>query len=196
MSKILKILKYLVFFIVSLIISTILFFGILVLSQKFLDKPNFFSSNLFELKDIIIYVVYILQLVVSSLLSYVIYKLTKNTEEREIRQQKSEKINALKYVRNEINYNRSIIKVLNKKNIEINRVNRHVLKISAWDKYSIVLIEILKSDEYNKIIGYYSTINLYSIKGLEKDVINLINNHSEELCSLLSDKEKDIEKGK
>ncbi|MEW9939211.1 hypothetical protein AB2T96_17960 [Clostridium butyricum] len=167
-----KFIKYLG---ITFIISTIAFFLILVLGQEFLDRPNF-SSNQFLLKDIVIYIVYILQLVVNGVLSWFLYKLT---VEKDSNEKRSYKIQSLKYIKNEIKYNKSIIHVLKCKHISIDKVNKHILKMDAWNKYSILLIDILKPDEYNKLLSYYSTINLYGIRELENDIISTIEENRE-----------------
>lgn len=162
-----KLLKYLG---ITLIISTIIFFLILILGQKFLDRCNFYSDK-FELKDLVIYIVYILQLVVNGVLSWFLYKLT---VEKDSNEKRRDRIKSLKYIKNEIKYNKSIIHVLQCKHINIDRVNKHILKMDAWNKYSILLIDILKPEDYNKLLSYYSTINLYGIKELEKDIISTV----------------------
>lgn len=78
-------------------------------------------------------------------------------------------------------YNKSMLDVLLLKKVDMNKVNKYLFKTQAWDTYSIVLVELLGSKEYNVILSYYSIIQLYSIKELQSDVINTINDTDEML---------------
>lgn len=154
-----------------------------VLFKLILDFGSYFSENYGDSKkgystlgvnDIIIYTVYVVQLVVTSILSIMVYRLSKTNEERVINNENIEKKSALKHIKNEINYNKSILEVLLIKNIEMNKVNKYLFKTQAWDTYSIVLVELLESRDYNAILSYYSIVQLYSVKELQGDVINTI----------------------
>ena len=154
-----------------------------VLFKLILDFGSYFSENYGDSKkgystlgvnDIIIYTVYVVQLVVTSILSIMVYRLSKTNEERVINNENIEKKSALKHIKNEINYNKSILEVLLIKNIEMNKVNKYLFKTQAWDTYSIVLVELLESRDYNAILSYYSTVQLYSVKELQGEVINTI----------------------
>ena len=134
--------------------------------------------------DIIIYTVYIVQLAVTGILSFMVYRLSKSNEDRVIYNEKLEKKSALKHIKNEINYNKSMLDVLQIKNVEMNRVNKYLFKTEAWEKYSIILVELVESKDYNAILSYYSIIQLYSIKELQEEVIKTINDTDEILTIL------------
>lgn len=166
---------------IGLILITALL--IILLFKLILDFGSYFSKNYGDsqkgystlgINDIIIYTVYIVQLVVTAILSFMVYRLSKVNEERVVYNQNLEKKSALKYIKNEINYNKSMLDVLLIKNIDMNKVNKYLFKTQAWDTYSIILVELLESREYNVILSYYSTIQLYGVKELQVDVINTI----------------------
>lgn len=167
------------------VIGLIVIAVILIISlfKLILDFGSYFSKNYGDSKkgystlginDIIIYTVYIVQLVVTAILSFMVYRLSKVNEERRIYNENIEKKSALKHIKNEINYNKSILDVLLIKNIDMNKVNKYLFKTQAWDTYSIVLVELLEPKDYNEILSYYSTIQLYSVKELQEEVINTI----------------------
>lgn len=181
-----KILKAIGLIILIIVISSVLFAGILKIGSLFIIKYGCISEKL-KLSDVIIYTVYIIQLVVTAILSLLVYNLSKSSAKRELKEQRDNKINALKYIRNEVNYNKSIIMVLKLRKIDMNQVNKRVFKNDAWDKYSVVLIELLDNDQYYKILSYYSTIQLYGIKTLESDVISTVED-VDQIIEILSNK--------
>lgn len=183
MEKIKKTIGNIVTIIIMLISIILLFKLILNFGDYFIkhygnSKKGYSSLGI---NDIIIYTVYIVQLVVTAILSFMVYRLSKSNEDRVIYNEKLEKKSALKHIKNEINYNKSMLDVLLLKKVDMNKVNKYLFKTQAWDTYSIVLVELLGSKEYNVILSYYSIIQLYSIKELQSDVINTINDTDEML---------------
>ena len=172
--------------VITVISIVFLFMSILIFGEYFVknygDIQKRYSS--LGINDIIIFTVYIVQLAVTGILSFMVYRLSKSNEERVIYNEKLDKKSALKHIKNEINYNKSMLQVLKLKNVDMNRVNKYLFKTEAWDKYSIILVELLESKEYNVILSYYSIIQLYSIKELQEDIINTINNTDELLIIL------------
>ncbi|MGL5754964.1 MAG: hypothetical protein ACRCYC_06520 [Paraclostridium sp.] len=178
MEKKLKFLKGILVVLVAITLIIGLFISILFIGQIFIKNYGDISKsyNTLGINDIIIYTIYVIQLVVTAILSFMVYKLSKSNEERVIWDKRLEKMNAIKYIKNEINYNKSMISVLKKKNVDLNKVNKYLFKSEAWDKYNIVLLELLDMNEYNLILSYYSTIQLYGIKELKDEVNDTINN--------------------
>lgn len=166
--------------IISLFTLILMFGG--YFTRKYGDTLKMYSS--LGVNDIIIYTVYIVQLAVTGILSFMVYRLSKSNEDRVIYNEKLEKKSALKHIKNEINYNKSMLDVLQIKNVEMNRVNKYLFKTEAWEKYSIILVELVESKDYNAILSYYSIIQLYSIKELQEEVIKTINDTDEILTIL------------
>lgn len=162
LSKILQII------IVIGILGVAIFCGILFVGNTFISK---YGPGDLKINDIIIYTVYVVQLVVTGVLSWLVYNLSKNETTRELKNNKSNKINAIKYIKNEVNYNKSIVAVLESRNISVSSVSKNIFKMDAWNKYSVILIDLLNEHQYHKILSYYSTIQLYGTKELEKDII-------------------------
>jgi heme/copper-type cytochrome/quinol oxidase subunit 2 len=181
-----KFIKAIGWAVLIIFISIILFLGILVVGNEFIIR---YGNSLEKLKinDIIIYIVYIIQLVVTAILSFLVYNLSRSAIKRELKNDKVSKINALKYVKNEVNYNKSIITVLKLRKVNMDRISKHVFKMDAWNKYSVILIDLLSIEQYNKILSYYSTIQLYGLKELEDDIILTVED-IDELMMMLDSK--------
>lgn len=187
MKKIWNLLSDIGILVLSICIVVLLFLGILFVGKVFIELFGDENKNIATLgiNDVIVYTVYISQLAVSGILSFLVYKLTKKSQDRDINIDRKNTINALKYVKNEVNYNKSIISVLESKKIDKNKINKYIFKTEAWDKYNIVLVDTLNSKSYNKLLSYYATIQLYGIKELEKEIISNINN-IDEIFSILN----------
>lgn len=164
--------------IVAVIMSIVLFFGILYIGNKFINIYGDITGKL-KINDIIIYIISIIQLVVTGILSYLVYKLSKNTIQRELNIDQSNKVNALYYIKNEVNYNKNIVIVLENRDIAVERINKHIFKMDAWNKYSVVLLDLLNTNQYNKLLSYYSMLQLYGIKEIEKDILTMVKDNSE-----------------
>lgn len=175
-----------------ILLSVGLFCGILCVGNKFIKA---YGPGELKLNDIIIYTVYIVQLVVTAILSALVYNLSRNTTKRELKSDKINKINALKYIKNEVNYNRSIVIVLENRNVSMDKISRYVFKMDAWNKYSVTLIDLLRVDQYNKVLSYYSTIQLYGTKELEKEIIMTVKEIGE-LEEMLDKKINNMERNK
>lgn len=178
MIKINKFLKGIGIIFITIILIAALFLTILILGDILVKYYGDSSQNYKTIgtNDIIIYMVYIVQLVVTAILSFMVYKLSKSNEERNIYSENLDKKNAVKYIKSEIIYNKSMISVLKKKNVDLNKVNKYLFKTEAWNKYNIVLLDLLDINDYYLVLSYYSTIQLYGIKELNDDVIETINN--------------------
>lgn len=118
-----------------------------------------------------------MQLVVSGILSWLVYKLSKKEVERDLNNKRQEKENVVKHIRNEINYNKSILIVLKSKKININNISKNTFKTDAWERYGVILIDVMdNSQAYNKLVSYYSTIQLFNISEIREEVVENIEN--------------------
>lgn len=173
-------------------LSIVLFCIILYVGNTFINK---FGPGELKINDIIIYTVYVVQIAVTAVLSWLVYDLSKNATERELKNDKINKINAFKYIKNEVNYNQSIVIVLEQRNINMNNISKRVLKMDAWDKYNVILIDLLTKEEYNKLLSYYATIQFHGTKELEKDIVTTAK-ETGDLMLMLDERIKHLEKDK
>lgn len=171
-----KVIKKIIVAIACILLTIVLFLGIIILGYIFVKYYGDNSQKL-SLNDVIVYTVYIVQLVVSGILSWLVYKLSKKEVERDLNNKRQEKENAVKHIRNEINYNKSILIVLKSKKININNISKNTFKTDAWERYGVILIDVMdNSQAYNKLVSYYSTIQLFNISEIREEVVENIEN--------------------
>lgn len=137
------------------------------------------------------YILQIMQLGIGTILSFLVYNSSRRDVEKEEQRIKRDILLGIKYVRNEINYNMCLLRIIEQKSLDYKTVESVILKSDAWDKYSINILDKLGIKTYNKFLSYYTAVSLCEVSEFRNDAIQKVRD-ADELLKILDNLIEDM----